>query len=335
MADTKNTAPKRQKTDAERAAWQAAKDAEIAARKKAGPVELPGDLMPQQPQQLQQLQQPQQGELMWPNHIRGVPNAILRSALFGAIAKGERAFQTRVKKASVDGVMVIHTGPQLDQADLDVWQHCLHIARIEGTGTRIYFTASSFLQAIGRDAGKTQYEWLKDAFARLSSSAVEVADGKKAYFGPLLHHGVRDDVIDKYVIEINPAIIAIFGTDGWTGIEYEIRQTLQKQPLAQWLHGFYSSHARPYPFKVATLRQLCGSRNKLLRGFKRELLGALAKLTEATGWTCEIDGDDLVRVTKTPSLAQRKNLEKAGKPPRVKPKKLSTGNGIAHTLATA
>ena len=324
-AAEKNAAPKRKLTYEESLA-------RAKARGKPGPVELPGDLMQQQPQQPQQPQQGDEYQLMWPNHIRGVPNAILRSALFGALARGQRAFQTRVKKASVDGVTVIHTGPQLDQADLDVWQHCLHLARAEGTGTRIYFNASSFLQAIGRGTGKkgdktgkTQHEWLKDVLARLSSSVVEVADGKKAYFGPLLHHGVRDDVTDKYVIEINPAIIAIFGTDGWTGIEYQIRKSLQKKQLAQWLHGFYSSHARPFPMKVETLLQLCGSQAKLLKNFRTDLKNALAAMATATGWTCEIDGDDLVRVTKTPTLAQRKHLEAAGKPPRVNKKSYPQG----------
>ncbi len=298
--------------------------ASARARGKIPPVEIPSDLIQQPPAP----PPPPLGDaaplIVWPSAVRGVPNAILRSALFGAIQRGARIYQDRVKKASVDGVTVIHSGPTLDQADLDVWQNCLHIARIEGTGTRIYFTASGFLKDIGRTASGADMEWLKSALTRLATSAVEVTDGRKAYFGPLLHHGMRDDVTGQYVIEINPAITAIFGGDGWTGVEYDTRRTLKGQPLAQWLHGFYASHARPYPFKVATLHQLCGSRNKLLRGFKRELLGALAKLAEATGWTCEIDGDDLVRVTKTPSLAQRRNLEKAGKPPRLKPKKLST-----------
>ncbi|MFZ2391997.1 MAG: hypothetical protein WAW68_06085 [Rhodoferax sp.] len=39
----------------------------------------------------------------------------------------------------------IHTGPQLDQADLDVWEQCLHLARTGGLGTRIQFTAGGFL----------------------------------------------------------------------------------------------------------------------------------------------------------------------------------------------
>ena len=29
--------------------------------------------------------------------------------------------------------------------------------------------------------------------------------------------------------------------------------------LAQWLHGFYASHAKPFPIKIETLHRLCGS----------------------------------------------------------------------------
>jgi hypothetical protein len=290
MADEKNTAPKRKLTYEESLA-------RAKTRGKAGPVELPSGLMkPDAPSNVALLPP-------WPSAVRGVPNSLLRSALFGAIKRGKRAYQDRIKKASVEGVTVIHAGPQLDQADLDVWQHCLHLARTDGLGTRIQFTAGGFLKAIDRSTGKSQHEWLKGAFARLSSSVVEVADGKRAYFGPMLIGGARDDETGQYVIEMNPKIASLFGTDGWTGVEIEVRRALKKQPLAQWLHQFYSSHARPFGFKVETIHKLCGSDNKQLAGFRREL-------SEATKWTCEIDGNDVVNVAKTPMLSQRKTLKK-------------------------
>lgn len=296
MADEKNTAPKRKTLD------ELLKTAK--ARGKTGPVELPGDLMkPDEPSNLAKLP-------IWPNAVRGMPNAVLRSALFGAIKRGKRAYQERVKKASVEGVTVIHTGPQLDQADLDVWQHCLHLARIDGLGTRIQFTAGGFLKAIERGTGKSQHEWLKGAFARLSSSVVEVAEGKRAYFGPMLIGGARDDETGHYVIEINPKIVSLFGTDGWSGIEFEARRALKNKPLSQWLHGFYLSHARPFGFKVETLHRLCGSEAKLLKHFRAELREALGHLAEVTGWTCEIDENDVVNVAKTPTLSQRRALKK-------------------------
>lgn len=132
MADEKNTAPKRKTLD------ELLKTAK--ARGKTGPVELPSGLMkPDAPSNVALLPP-------WPSAVRGVPNSLLRSALFGAIKRGKRAYQQGVKKASVEGVTVIHTGPQLDQADLDVWQHCLHLARAEGLGTRIQFSAGSFFE---------------------------------------------------------------------------------------------------------------------------------------------------------------------------------------------
>lgn len=275
------------------------------ARGKPGPVELPGDLMTSQTAAPAAAQLP-----IWPEAVRGVPNAVLRSALFGAIKRGKRAFQQRVKKASVEGVTVIHTGPQLDQADLDVWEQCLQLARTGGLGCSIQFSAGGFLKAIERSTGKSQHEWLKGAFARLSSSVVEVADGKRAYFGPMLIGGARDDESGHYVIEMNPKIVSLFGTDGWSSVEFEVRRALKKQPLGQWLHGFYSSHARPFPMRVETLHRLCGSEAQQMKHFRAELRDALNKLTEATGWTHEIDGADLVHVLKRGTDTQERHLAK-------------------------
>lgn len=267
------------------------------ARGKPGPVVLPGDLMATTAEITQLEQLP-----LWNEKLRGVPNSVLRCALFGAIKRGRRAYQTRVKKASIGGLLVIHTGPTLDQADLDVWMHFVHLAKTSGLGNQIQYSVKGFLKAIGRATGKSQREWLFDSIARLGTSAVEIQDGKKGYQGPLLIHVYKNDVdsdSEKHVIEMNPKLAALFDADGWTGLEIEQRGKLKKQPLAQWLHGFYSSHAKPFAFKVATLHQLCGSESKLLKHYRDELKEALAKLSAVTGWTCGIDGDDLVHVSKS------------------------------------
>ena len=59
------------------------------------------------------------------------------------------------------------TGAQLDQADLDVWEQVLHLARTQSLGTKCYFTAHGFLKSLGRQTG-TAHEWLGDALARLA-----------------------------------------------------------------------------------------------------------------------------------------------------------------------
>lgn len=253
---------------------------------------------------------------LWPVPVRGVPNSVLRSALFGAIKRGRRAYQERVQKATVEGLKVIHTGPTLDQADLDVWEQCLQLARETGLGAQIEFNAHSFLKAIGRNTSGANHEWLKGAFARLATSLVEIEDGPRAYWGALLHHGSRDSETGRYVIEINPKILALFGYGGWTQIEWQERQALKGQPLSQWLHGFYSSHAKPHGYKVETIRKLCGSDTGELKKFRQSLRKALDALAAVTGWAWTIDGNDLVQVEKAPTRSQQRHLAKKAAKPR-------------------
>ena len=126
----------------------------------------------------------------------------------------------------------------------------------------------------------------------------------------MLIGGARDDESGNYVIEMNPKIASLFGSDGWSSIEFDVRRSLKKQPLAQWLHGFYSSHAWPFPIKVETLHHLCGSDNKALAGFKQELRKSLEKLSLETGWANEMDDADLVRISKTDTDSQARHLAK-------------------------
>jgi hypothetical protein len=250
---------------------------------------------------------------LWPDELRGVPNVALRSALFGAIKRGPRRLLTRELVTSLDGYEIRYTGARLDQADLDVWEQCLHLAREGGVGCRLFFTAHGFLKSIHRSTGGKDMEWLKCAFARLASAVVEVKHGKYAYFGPMIQQGARDDETGQYGIEINPAIVALYGTDGWSQIDWEQRQQLKKQPLAQWLHGFYSTHAEPYPIKVKTLHRLSGSESKQMYHFRAELREALTKLERAAGWSWKIDDMDLVHLNKIPTASQARHLARKDK----------------------
>lgn len=244
----------------------------------------------------------------WPEVVRGVPNGVLRSAIFGAITRGRRPFLQAQHIASVGGVKILFTGPKLDQSDLDVWEECLHLARVSGLGVKIHFTAGSFLRSIGRSAGGSDVEWLRNAFRRLSASVVEITEGKRAYFGPMIHGGTRDEESGQYDITMNPAIVTLYGTDGWTRVEWSQRRAIKGQPLAQWLHGFYSTHARAYPIRVETIHRLCGSETAELKHFRADLKDSLGKLQKATGWSWEIDDADLVHVKRAPSASQRKHL---------------------------
>lgn len=259
---------------------------------------------------------------LWPDAVRGTPNATVRSALFGVIRRGRREYIEREKISipTVDGISILYTGPRLDQNDLDVWLQCLHLARTQALGTQIYFSAHSFLKAIGRTPkGKQNHEWLQGAFCRLMGAVVEIKVGKRAYAGQLIKDWYRDDETKENVLVLNPKLIDLFAEDSWTSLQWSERMALRGQQLAQWLHSFYSTHADPHPIKVETIRRLCGSENKDLFGFRRDLREALAVLAKATGWGWRIDEDDLVRITKTSTASQARHLvRRRGRLPKLR-----------------
>ena len=247
---------------------------------------------------------------VWPDTLRGVPNGVLRSALFGAIRRGPRRQISRELISSVDGYEIRYTGSRLDQSDLDVWETLLHLARLQALGNRIETTERALLKSLDRTYGKSGREWLKKVIARLTATAVEFRHSKQTYGGSLVDEFYRDETLGCYVLVLNPQIQKLFAKDDWSQIEWEQRQALRGQPLAQWLHGFYSSHADPYPLKVETLHRLAGSETKLLKNFRHELRQALVLLDAVTKWRSSIDANDLVSVRKIPTKSQKRHLKK-------------------------
>ncbi len=254
---------------------------------------------------------------IWPEAVRGVPNSFLRSALFAAVQGKTRRYIKGELLGALDGVSVKFTGMQLDQSDLDVWEQIAHLARLHPLGNVCHFKANAFLKAIGRDTGKANYEWFDDTLARIGACEVEIKSGTRAYNGILFHGRWRDEQTREYKIALNPTIAALFCGDDWTGIQFEERLALKGKPLALWLHGFYSSHAKPFPMKVETLRDLSGSATKNIRHFKANLKTAFADLGAVTGMSVSFDGN-LAAVKRIPTKAQGKHL--ARKTPRKREK---------------
>ena len=253
---------------------------------------------------------------LWPEPKRGAPNAVLRGALFAAVHKDRQYMHRQELIAVQGGITIRYTGEQLDQSDLDVWEQTLHLARTQALGTECYFTAHGFLKALGRSTGKRDHEWLKSALVRLAGAVVEITSGRRTYFGTLIEGGARDEDTGRYVVEINPKLAKFYGRTQWTQIDWEQRQRLRAKPLALWLHGFYASHAAPYPLTVAYLHKLSGSRTKRLRKFKENLIQALRDL-EAVGAIKSFEiRDEIVHIWTVPSPSQQKHLATRRPPDR-------------------
>jgi len=234
-----------------------------------------------------------------PSNGKPLPNDVLRSALFGV---SEKAFRREEKIASVEGLNVyVVRGYRPTQAHLDVWEHCLALAAKHGTGKQIRFSAYSFLKAIGRTTGKSDYKWLKEAINDLAGCLVRISNGRYSYFGALIQEGFRDEATNEYVIKVNERLALLFMGGNWTALNGEQRKMLRKRPLGQWLHAFYSTHANPHPYKVETIRNLCGSEVNELWKFRQMLRRALKELASVTGWSCSIDENDCVVIKREAS----------------------------------
>jgi hypothetical protein len=252
---------------------------------------------------------------LWPDAVRGVPNAILRSALFG-VSQSRQLHKARTLVAAVDGYEIRFKGETFNQTDLDVWETLLHLARLQPLGTEVEFTANSLLKVLGRGVGKSQHEQLKEELMRLIAGAVEITWTKqqKAFAGALVSSYFRDDETGRYVVKFNQDMAKLYGM-GYTNIDWSERQALGKDNLAKWLHGHYSSHAAPYPYKVATLKKWSGSTVERLGDFRKQLRAALDKLVAIgciKSWTIDPE-TDLVEVVTVPNSTQLKHLAKAKK----------------------
>jgi hypothetical protein len=226
--------------------------------------------------------------------------------------------QRRTVIAAVEGYEIRFKGESFNQTDLDVWEMLLHRARLHPMGGEVEFTAHSLLQELGRGIGGNDHEQLKEELVRLGSGWTEITDtkAKKTFAGNFISSFVRDDEIDRYVITFSPKMAQLYEA-GNTLIDWEQRLALGRKNLAKWLQGHYATHAKPYPYKVVTLRDLSGS-TTTVKAFKQSLkkaLDVLKAIGAILNWS--IDEDDLVHVVRSPSGSQRKHLAQKAKPSRV------------------
>lgn len=255
------------------------------------------------------------------------PLDILQSSIFsGRSAKGWRGRVVYVKATPLEGygaVKIIQkSGSQLDQTAGDVWHELIKRSLLlpadEGQ-VLISFDEGEFLRSIkradprGKVGGATR-SWLRDTLSVLGGARFELlvpAAGDKpgiSFEGGLIGNIVRRDpgtAIRKGAAEsavigvwLNVDLAKLFGATRWSKLDSAIRLSLLGKPLAQWLHGFYSTHAEPYQLEIATVQRLSGLALQRADKFFGKLLGALADLAAATGWQCGVTADGKVVVSK-------------------------------------
>ncbi|MBN3839257.1 plasmid replication initiator TrfA [Burkholderia sp. Ac-20349] len=254
---------------------------------------------------------PQQQLGFWSERVRGLPNALARSALFTASGKTElRAQYTRHEVVSVKGITVYYTGEELRQDDQDVFLQAVHLTRLFPLGNQIEVSGHALLTALGWGRSKPNYERLKRTIARLVEGTIWVSfdDGRTGYTGRLIDKlKWRDDSETgervRWKLFLDQDIVALFGENMFSLIDWEQRLSLSS--LAKWLHSFYFTHREPVAYKVETIHKLCGSKAKHLAKFRYKLRESLDELV-AIGFFSEARIDphtDAVIVTRTARAA--------------------------------
>lgn len=240
----------------------------------------------------------------WSTDFRGVPNAFARSALFSVLAKQtKRVYSANEVVYSSNGISMAFTGMTLDQSDLDVLIEIFHLSKkscgenlVEFKGLNI--SAYALLLAMNKNTGGKDIRWLDESLTRLQGAILKITVKGITFSGQLIGKIYKEENKSIYKIFLHEEIALLFNL-GFARLPILERHKLKGKPLCKWLHTFYGSHDNTDIFKysVETLLKLSGSKSSL-KSFRQKLGDSLEYLAEITGWECEIENNDLVRVDK-------------------------------------
>jgi len=265
---------------------------------------------PEQPSTAKIIQFP-----LFPEATRPVSNDMARSALFSCVQGKDRRFIKDTLLATVADKEIRFTGEQLNQDDHDLLMQMVFMAQHKPLGSWVMVPAYGMLQALGRQIGGKQYRELRADIARLTAAMVIIrnTETKREVFGHhLIAKAEQDEQTRHWMYRLDPDLRALYGDMTHTLIDWDQRLALKGKDLARWLQLYIASHAKPYPVKVATLRDLSGSRAKALKNFRGKLRLALDDLVnndDIERWEIQMP-QDLLFVDRgaTISASQRRHL---------------------------
>lgn len=203
---------------------------------------------------------------LWPGSDRGIPNELVRCAIFSAKNRNELRKVYRATAPSVveliGGGQIIYTGEELRQDDETVWLQLVHMAK-EARSETITFTPYSLLKTLKWPNNGVSYTRLLATLRRLMGTVLEV-------YSQRFDKGVSTKLIASFeyakghdkpwkvkVFSEDDKLLLLFDNLFYSRIDWETRLALP-EGVATWLHGFFSSHQKPYGHKVEKLAMGAG-----------------------------------------------------------------------------
>jgi hypothetical protein len=232
---------------------------------------------------------------------RTIPNAFIRSALFGMVKRGSRAFVQNQQVFSFHQYEINYTGEMLDQSDLSAWDTVVYLAKTSNSNEILVTTRYKILQELGLTNTGLNSKALMARLKRLQAGQVEIkyknSKGRAVwYIGSLLDDVLVDETTSELQIRFNKRLLTIFSDNDYSVINNNYRKELGESQLARWIYHLYSSSDTLYPITVDFLKKLSRS-NAELKEFRRQLKTAMNDL-EQLGWSWNISNDDKLIIQK-------------------------------------
>lgn len=222
--------------------------------------------------------------MIWPESERAIPNALGRSALFNVDnirSAGERAWLKDAVIVSDSCVTIKYTGEQLRQDDADVWLQLVHMNRDQLSKT-LTFTCRSMLNTIGWSSNTTNRARLAASIQRLLIATLNIDGPRQGYAGHLINSFKWKDKnieLREWTVTLNQELVNLYQLTNYTRIDWETRLSLS--PLAKWLHYNMLSHKTPWPIKLQRLHEMCGSKCKDPKEWRKLVQAAMTSLVTA------------------------------------------------------
>lgn len=264
--------------------------------------------------------------------LRAIPNIFLRSALFKIESDKDDSIEAKAIECQSPYHIVL-TGPELTQADLDVWLSMVFLGGGVKFGHEFDFSIGELLDACNRTKTGPNSKAAIDRLDNLSKAHIEITtlDDNDRPIG-VLYSGFligrffieeKDGQHKRYHVEFDENLNILFLKDMYTLLDWKARQSLGRKPLCQWLHGYYSTHAEVHSHKIKYMHTLIGIKNQDLKKFKEDLISALKELPKSfIYFDCKIIkvkkeggvekrrtiGDQLIEITKEGSESQKNHI---------------------------
>jgi hypothetical protein len=260
-----------------------------------------------------------------------VPNLFLRSSMFGVwdrvVVKDKEkciieAFDNK-KIFSLSNYEILYSGQQLNQYDLSVWIAMMSMAQKKGFKFEdtLCFSLRSLAYEMDVQVGGTVGSAIKTSLSALKSANITVKQKTKgrtrSYSAGIITSIANEEAesTHTYEVKINKTIVDMFQCNDFTFLNTKIRREL-KSKLAKWIHGYYSTHAKPIPMSIELIRKLSGSQISDLNDFKKELKKVTKQIQDVSSkYGDHFKGDivsDMFFVEHSGSLSQMRHNIKRG-----------------------